>query len=280
MSSTALLLTLLSACAHAGWNLLLKAAPDPRRASLLAGFFAGLLQVPVALVYGLPDQSLWIILIASITLEVCYFKLLGRAYQIGDFSLVYPFTRGAAVLLLALFCLVFLGESPSASGWLGILAIALGLIFITGTNKLKVEERRLLIYAPAIALLIALCGLLDGTALRRGADPIGWNAWLFVGLGAAQFAALVQSGGVTRSPLGRAAIVRIAAAALLIPLGYMLALAAFAHAKIAYAGACREISVVLAVLAGFLFFGERLGRGRLLGALTIAGGALILAFYG
>ncbi|MEO8320838.1 MAG: EamA family transporter [Bradyrhizobium sp.] len=56
---------------------------------------------------------------------LCYF----RALKLGPASMVAPIDK-LSVVLVALFGVVFLGERPSMSGWLGIALIAAGAIII------------------------------------------------------------------------------------------------------------------------------------------------------
>ncbi len=56
---------------------------------------------------------------------LCYF----RALKLGPATLVAPIDK-LSVVLVALFGVVFLGERPSASNWLGIALIAAGAVLI------------------------------------------------------------------------------------------------------------------------------------------------------
>jgi transporter family protein len=56
---------------------------------------------------------------------LCYF----RALKLGPATLVAPIDK-LSVVLVALFGVVFLGERPSLSGWLGIGLIASGAVLI------------------------------------------------------------------------------------------------------------------------------------------------------
>jgi transporter family protein len=56
---------------------------------------------------------------------LCYF----RALKLGPATLVAPIDK-LSVVLVALFAFVFLGERPSASGWLGIGLIAAGAVVL------------------------------------------------------------------------------------------------------------------------------------------------------
>jgi len=56
---------------------------------------------------------------------LCYF----RALKLGPATLVAPIDK-LSVVLVALFGVIFLGERPSPSGWLGIAMIAAGAVLI------------------------------------------------------------------------------------------------------------------------------------------------------
>jgi len=56
---------------------------------------------------------------------LCYF----RALKLGPATLVAPIDK-LSVVLVALFAFVFLGERPSATGWLGIALISAGAILL------------------------------------------------------------------------------------------------------------------------------------------------------
>lgn len=56
---------------------------------------------------------------------LCYF----RALKLGPATLVAPIDK-LSVVLVALFAFVYLGERPSATGWLGIALIAAGAVLL------------------------------------------------------------------------------------------------------------------------------------------------------
>ena len=56
---------------------------------------------------------------------LCYF----RALKLGPATLVAPIDK-LSVVLVALFAFVFLGERPTATGWLGIALISAGAVLL------------------------------------------------------------------------------------------------------------------------------------------------------
>ena len=113
MTSVSLLLVVLSAFAHASWNLMLKRAGDPEVFAwcLLAVSTVVLAPVGVVLLWlnpvGFP--GMWFAL-ATIVLHTFYFVLLGRGYAQGDLSLVYPVARGMGPMLTPLLAVIFINE--------------------------------------------------------------------------------------------------------------------------------------------------------------------------
>ena len=93
---------------------------------------AGALSLVVVVVGGgIPASGwFWAGLSGCIHLPYCWF--LARAYDQGDFSLVYPMARGGGALLAAIGGVLLLGDHL---GWLGFVAVgmvALGLFLLAG----------------------------------------------------------------------------------------------------------------------------------------------------
>ena len=118
MPLTALGLLLAAAMMHTTWNLLVKRAKEKQVfiwCSLIAGiiiFSPLLLTSPISLI------SIWPFLISSAFVEAIYYITLIRAYENGDFSLVYPMARGAAPAFLLVWATFFLGSAHGSSGLL------------------------------------------------------------------------------------------------------------------------------------------------------------------
>jgi drug/metabolite transporter (DMT)-like permease len=62
--------------------------------------------------------------------------------------------------------------------------------------------------------------------------------------------------------------------------GYVAVLIAFRLAPIAYVGATREVSIVIAAIAGWQLLGERLSALRLAGAIVIVLGIVSIVRFG
>src|SRR5579859_5643699 len=170
MPPAALGFILCAAIFHAGWNLFVKQAQN-QQVFLMWATLSTLLCFPLLLLLPpLPLQA-WPFVLGSALAEALYIITLSWAYTIGDFSLVYPIARGAAPILLTVWAVLFLKETPSLSGLLGILVLVIGLIVVgAGASLRTLNVTSSSFPAIAVALLTALCisiyGAIDGAAVH------------------------------------------------------------------------------------------------------------------
>jgi drug/metabolite transporter (DMT)-like permease len=277
-------LLLCAALLHAGWNLLVKRAREKIVFTWLALVFGFVGFAPVlAFAAHLPPR-VWPYLLFSTLFEVTYFFTLTRAYDHGDFSLVYPIARGAAPGLLALWSALFLGELPRPGGFIGLVLLLLGLLIVGGAQWLRGDRRAVGLGSVGLALAVAICislySVIDGGAVRF-APPLTY-AVVVQGCIALASAPVVigRYGPRMMAAEWRANWPRIVLTGLLSLLTYTLVLFAFAHARVSYAGAVREVSIVFAALIGWWFLGERFGPIRTVGALMIFAGIFTIAVAG
>ncbi|HET8840233.1 MAG TPA: DMT family transporter [Ktedonobacteraceae bacterium] len=285
MPLSALGLLLIAACLHTTWNLLIKRAGEKLIFTWWALIIGLLCFSPLLIQLGSFPLSIWPYVLASALMEVIYYFVLLKAYEYGDFSLVYPMARGAAPALLTLWAVLFLRERPALSGFVGIALLVLGLVIVGGTSWWKQRKTSsIAMVALGLALVTACCvsiySAIDGAAVRKVA-PLPYTV-LVIGLS-----------GVMLTPLmivryGKKALLaemqrnwrRIILVSILTLLTYMLVLLAYSFSSVSYGGAVREISVIFAALAGWYWLGESFGLIRLVGAAFIFVGVLIIALAG
>ena len=121
MSPLAIILVLLSASIHVGWNLITKSSASPLVFSLLKGSILMLLAVIILpfIPLGSIPMNVWVYIVFSGVIHAVYTISLNTAYETGDMSYVYPIARSApAFVPIAAF--LVLGETISLRGCLGI----------------------------------------------------------------------------------------------------------------------------------------------------------------
>ncbi len=277
-----------SAILHTTWNVIIKQAGEKYMATWWGMLIGSLLFIPALLFIGLPERSTWPLLTISAFLGAVFFAVLSFAYEDSDFSLVYPMSRGAAPALIAVWSVVFLGETLTAGGIAGLVVIVAGLLIVgsSGLARDGLHRQGLLALlratwpALALALIISLYSVIDGAAVKR-TDPLSY-AGLDYFLSAAFMTPLVFTRHGWQAVRGEFRLYgwRLAITGALIVGSYLVALWAYRISSISYTGAIREMNVLLGALAGWQFLGEKFGRVRVAGAAVIFAGILIIALWG
>lgn len=288
MPLSALVLVLLAAVLHTAWNLLVKGSDRKEVFTWWALLCGALVFLPILIRGGPVPASVWPCAVASALVEVLYYAALGRAYDRGEFSRVYPIARGAAPAFLAVWAFLFLGERPGTQGLAGLAVLLAGLALVGGSSSSGAPREpwrgwfgsKGVAEAIVVAICISVYSTIDAAAVRL-AQPAAYTV-LVLGLTGLFLTPWVVARHGTAGILAewrarRGAIVAVGCMTLL---AYLLVLQAYARSRVAYAGAVREVSIVLAALAGRAVLHERLGTVRLTGSLLVFAGVLWIALAG
>lgn len=286
MDPLPLILVLVSAMSHGLWNYIAKAGKDKESFMLLLNISALILTLPVFYII-LPEiyfpPSILPYLIVSALAETLYFFGLGKAYEDGDLSLVYPVARSSPVFV-AIAAFLFLGEEITVLGVVGILVIFFG-VYILHLEGLTREDlvapiKYLNTGSSRYALLAALGTTIYSITDKLGVTtihPILYSFWLgFFVTGMLTFTIIYRRGAqLVREELMENTA-KISIAGVLMRGGYMMVLYAMSIAQVSYILALRQVSVVLGALMGVIFLKESYGMVRIIGSVIIFIGVYIL----
>jgi drug/metabolite transporter (DMT)-like permease len=285
MSLTALGLLLVAAMMHTTWNLIVKRAKEKQVFTWCALIAGSICFSPLLLANRVFPISVWPFVVSSAFVEAIYYITLIRAYENGDFSLVYPMARGAAPAFLVLWAALFLGERPRLYGLIGIALLVAGLVAVGGKSwwtlrKTSALKTSALALALGVACCISIYTTIDGAAVRH-VNPLPYTV-LVIALAAAFVtpAVVLRYGNRAIINEWRTNWMRIVLVGVFTLLAYMLVLEAYTIARVSYAGAVREISVVFAAFVGWRWLGEDFGLIRLVGAVLIFAGIFVIAIGG
>jgi len=289
MSQFAFTLILLSAVMHALWNLLVKRSHH-KTVFIWWMFLAsgGLLTMAIPLLPGpiqRPDAHTMLMVSIGAVCFVLYHLFNGRAYRGGDLSMVYPLCQ-TSMIYVPIWGILLLGERLSIAGVCGILlvifgtysiqlqrlslgeilrpfrnlksrsvqdALTAGFIYSIGSVAEKSGVRN---YSPlyfTYALVLIMLGLMSVNMLRPKYRPL-------IGAELRENWKLILCSG----PIMMASFLTFR---------YGLSLS-----PVSYAVPVRQISIVMGVLIGILFLRESFGRIRLVSALFIMTGAILIRF--
>jgi drug/metabolite transporter (DMT)-like permease len=281
------LAVLTAAIVHATWNALAHGIKDQLVAFGLIGAGGAIGAIPLIAFSRLPAPASRPYLIASVVVHVFYCLFLMRTYKYGDFGQVYPIARGTSPLVVTVLSAVFVGERPSPAGLAGIVIVSAGLATLAfggireaarrEAARREAARRSAIAAAVATGLTIAGYTVIDGVGVRASRSPAGYTGWLML-LQSADIlliAVVVRRRAFVRQPRGL--LTRGTLAGLLSVAAYGLVLWAQTRGALAPIAALRETSVIFGAIIGTAFFHEPFGRTRVLAALTVAAGIILLA---
>lgn len=280
-----LALVLASAVSHGLWNYLAKEGNDKESFMLLLNISGLVLLTPFFLLVlpkiYLPLEILPYLLVSGLA-ETVYFLGLGKAYESGDLSIVYPVARSSPVFV-TIAAAIFLGETFSLTGLLGILVIFIGVyvLHLKGiTRDDFVAPMRYLMsgssrYAVIAALGTTVYSITDKLGVTT-VDPLLYSFWLGFSVTGMMIIVTLRRRGIQAIRGEFSSPIRITIAGILMRGGYMMVLYAMSLAQVSYILALRQISVVLGALMGVVFLGESYGGVRIIGSLIIFTGVFIL----
>lgn len=275
MTFDILLLVLLSAMLHAGWNALVKAGSDKSLDASLIAAGAAACSLPFLPFLPFPAPVAIPFLIASAVLQFAYFRLVAAAYTIGDIGLVYPVMRGVAPLIVAATSSLFLSEILSPLALAGIAVISGGIL------TLAFEARRgggkAIMVALLNAFVIASYTFVDGVGARLSGNAISYTLWMSLLPPVLLFGFAFYQRGVGpvadhvrrnwwRGLIGGGGSI----------LSYGLALYAMTKAPVAVVAALRETSILFALVISVVILKERASLWRYLAGGIIAAGVLVM----
>jgi len=264
-----------AALLHATWNALIKTGGNKLTGMLIMTVVQGVMGLAIATSRAMPQGEVWFWVIGSGLLHSAYKFFLAFAYEQGDLSRVYPIARGAAPMMVMVISVLFLTDVISGFEQIGIALLGLGILLMAHGVFANGESRRLVPLALCSAIATAAYSLVDGMGARVAGDAMMYVAWLFVfdavgfvpvayGLrGQAVFIAKPRAWA-----LGMAAAVASYGA-------YAIAVWAMTVAPIALVAALRETSILFAVLIGWVVFGERMNKGKVLAVALIVTGVVL-----
>jgi drug/metabolite transporter (DMT)-like permease len=287
MSSTALALVVAAAFIHAAWNLLAKGAAHVGPLFVLATSAIGAVAYAPWVIWEIARGGFawsWPILaaiLASAALHLVYSLCLQRGYQVADFSVVYPVARGSGPLMSSLAAFALLGETPTAQGLAGLLAVVAGIVLIStqgDVSSLKKPSALIGVrWGLATGAFIASYSVVDAYAVKALAlAPVVLDIF-GAGVRAATLAPLALRDPSAARARMKGAWPRAFGVALLSPLSYIFVLLALeSGAALSVVAPAREMSMMVGALLGLLILREKVGPWRFVGCAVMIAGVVLL----
>lgn len=261
---------------HATWNALVK-VDDDRLMTMVGVIGTTGLFAPILLFLGpSPAIESWPYIFASAILNNIYFLFLIEAYRVSDFSHSYPLARGSAPLMVAVGALFFSGEALSMGEVSGIAMISLGIISLMWGRNLQLGWGPI-VYPLLTGSMIATYTVVDGIGVRLSGSPFGYVGWLFIVSPIPLCVIALVKRGLSAFSFFGSHWRRGMIGGLCNFTSYGIAIWALSFTAMANVSALRETSVVIAALIGSRLLGEAFGLKRLISAIVVLVGIVLLS---
>jgi len=295
MSPLAIILVLLSASIHIGWNLVTKSSASPLVFSLLKGSILMLLAIIILpfIPLGSIPMDVWNYIAFSGVIHAVYILSLSTAYETGDMSYVYPIARSAPafVPIAAFFAL---GEAISLQGCLGIAIVVICVLLIQLRGEASFELKRLWVslkqrdsrWAFTTLGSVVAYTLVDKAgmvALSRVAEITrGMHGPIFFMLETVVchllfWVYMICCHKLSIVPIWKLEWPRAVAAAIGTMASYSLILHVMQTEIVSYIVTLRQSSVLMAILIGSIALKEPYGRRRFIAAVGMLIGFFLVA---
>ncbi len=275
MSPFIVVLILSAALLHAVWNTIIKTAADRTTTLGLVALGHVLPGAAMVVLLPLPNAESLIFVGLSTVVHFGYFYLLGRAYEHGDLSVVYPIARGSVPALVSVWAWLFVGEVLPTLVWVGIGLIS-GAILLSNWRTLRSGVGvSVLILSLGTGFCISVYSLIDGIGVRLSGNTLSYWAWgAFLHLFIVGFVGLRRRHTLSMLPL-RVWSVGIAGGMVSMT-AYGLILYAKNFAPLGAVSALRETSVIFATLIGYILLKEGNWKRRTGAALIMVAGIALI----
>ncbi len=287
MSNLAFTLILVSACMHAIWNLLVKRSHH-KTVFIWWMFIAsgGLYTAIITMLpepISFPDRYTVLMALIGAICFVLYHLFNGRAYRGGDLSVVYPLSQ-TAMVYVPFWGFLLLNEHISLAGMAGILLVLSGTYAIQLQSLSCRDALRpfLNLKSPSVRDALAAGFIYSIGSIAEKSGVKNYSPLYFTYI-LVMMMLLFMSANMLRpkyKPLITAEFKENWRLILLSGPVMMISFLTFRYglnlSPVSYAVPVRQVSTVIGVLIGVMFLKESYGRIRIISALLILSGVVMI----
>ena len=257
------LLIFFAALLHALWNIIIKSLNNSLIGIAVKVFFQSIIFFPIIFIVQPPQGLTWFYLVCSSILHSIYFILLGSMYNRSDMTVIYPIARGCAPVFVTLLSLIFLKDSISLVGIIGIITVSFGLVLLSLEN-FKIEMNiKIIVISLFIALIISIYTFTDGAGVRSADMASTYIVWNFFLGGWISIGYVFFTNKKELFELKLMDLMYILLATIISFTAYAIIIWSMKHVPIGFVASMRESSIIFASLIGFYFLKEKIGYIRL-----------------
>jgi len=271
-------IVLLAALAHAIWDGLVKNSEDKLLSLTFVRFIGMIFGLTVIATQPSMDMSILPYVLLASSVHFVYFYCLINTYKLGDFSQVYPISRGLAPMLVLFFCVFVVQDNLNSWQIFGTLLICAGLMYLAVSKRTILIAP--LIFAVATAFCIAGYTLVSGMGVRLSESFLVYAGWLEVVTGAGVLIFSFIRRGKKIVVYGFRHWKHGSLTGVLSIGGYTAALWAMTKLPISSVAVLRETSIIFAALIGGYVLKEKFAFTRVFASTVVVTGIACLILNG
>lgn len=286
MNLQTLTLIFIAAIFHAVWNVILKDAKDNLTALWLQMVVSLIYLLPFSfLCYGLPPKEALPTLIFSGVMQAVYYMLLGKCYQSGNLSIVYPLTRGSAPVFVCIFSVLLDLETLTLPVFFSLLLIVFGIYIVNmpafnlksimAPFKTLIEDSSTRL-SILVGITIALYTLSDKINVRYTSPFVVYSILTLIP--AVLLAPHLCKKDKIKEELAGKGKFRILGISVFMVAAYCLVLIAMSNCNASYVSSIREVSVVFVALYTSLRSKNPNWQPKIIGSVLIFSGIVLVSY--
>ena len=275
MDTHVFFIILLATIMHAVWNGMVKKHPD--KVVAVSGIVFGHVPFSIIAIILFPAPSIESIpyIIASAFIHQGYNWYLLTAYQIGDFTKVYPMARGFGPLVATIISIVLLGLVLDSFIILSIFSVCLGIMIVGIFDRNAFNNLKIIQYSLFTGFFIGLYSLVDGYGARASLSVVSYMSWSFI-LSSLLFPILLKikkHENVFKKVMNEGKQIFWIGGTLSYVI-YIIVVWGFTKAPIPMVGALRETSIFFSIFIGYFFLKERITLTKIISIILIVTGVI------
>ena len=279
MDTHVFFIVLLTSIMHATWNGMVKKYPN--KVIAVSGIVFGQVPCSIIAVIFLPAPSIESIpyIIGSAFIHQGYQWYLLTAYQLGDFTKVYPIARGFGPIVTTVISIIFLSLIIDNVAVLSIFLICLGIMFVGIFDHSVSKNINILKYSLLTGFFIGLYSLVDGYGARVSLSAVTYMSWSFI-IGSLMWSIILKIKkyeNVFKKVTNEGKQIFLIGGTLSYVI-YIIVVWGFTQAPIPMVGALRESSILFSIIIGYFFLKERITLIKIISIILIVIGVVGLKF--
>jgi drug/metabolite transporter (DMT)-like permease len=208
-------------------------------------------------------------------IHAIYIALLGWGYSVGDISIVFPISRGLAILWTTTAAAIFSIHDLSTSGLTGIFCVVAGVLIIGHKAIKSKKQKKGFLIAIFISFTIAAYSINDSLGVKI--LPLAFYLMAMNLVTAILVAPFLwkfskpKLMNVLKQHKFEGFLIGVAGST-----AYAIILWAFKTSPVSYVSALREISVAIAALLGIILLNEEVSKRKIFGVILVTVGAILI----